>query len=78
MPSQERDEGCQAHNYEEWQASHPGSMSLVWHQDVPNRKSLTQLGIKSLRARLDMCAHGISSLLASYFIYWLDKAKVGT
>jgi hypothetical protein len=41
MPSQERDEGPQEYNDEEWQTSHSRRMPNLWHQDVQNRKGLT-------------------------------------
>ncbi len=40
VPRQERNEGCQSHCYEEWQASNPGGMSHLRNQDVPNRQRL--------------------------------------
>jgi len=40
MSGQERDEGCQSYNHEKWEASYAGSMSLMRHQNVPNRKGL--------------------------------------
>jgi hypothetical protein len=40
VPCQEGNEGCQGHNDEEWQASDPGCVLLMRHQDVPNRQEL--------------------------------------
>ena len=40
MPDQERNEGCQGHHYEEWQAGNSGCMSRVWDKDVQDREEL--------------------------------------
>jgi len=37
VSNQERNEGCQEHNHEEWQAGDPRYMSHMWDQDVQDR-----------------------------------------
>jgi len=41
MPRRKRNEGYEEHNHEEWQASNPGCMSIVWHHDDQNREGMT-------------------------------------
>jgi len=49
MPNQERNEGCQGHYHEEWQASHSRRMPGMWDQDVQNREGIEK--------RLEYCAY---------------------
>jgi hypothetical protein len=42
MPSQERNEGPQEYNHEEWQTGNSRRMPNLWHQDVQDRKGLIQ------------------------------------
>jgi len=47
VPCQEGNERCQEHNYEEWQASNPGCMPDLWHENVQNWKKLAHLLVNS-------------------------------
>jgi hypothetical protein len=38
MPRQEGNEERQSHHHEEWQASYPGRLPYLRHQDVQNRQ----------------------------------------
>ena len=40
VPHQKGNEGCQEHNYEEWEASYSGCVPDMQHQDVQNREGL--------------------------------------
>ena len=40
MPSQKGNEGCQEHNYEEWQTGNSRHMSHMRNENVQNRKKL--------------------------------------
>jgi len=40
MPSQERNEGCQGDNYEDWKASDSRRLPGMWDEDVQDRKEL--------------------------------------
>ena len=40
MPFQERDEGPQIYNDEEWKAGNSGYLSNMWDKDVPDWKGL--------------------------------------
>ncbi len=40
VQNQKRNEGCQGHHYEEWQAGNSGCMSRVWDKDVQDREEL--------------------------------------
>ena len=42
MQGQKRNEGCQSHYHEEWEASDSGCVSDVWDQDVQDRKGLSR------------------------------------
>ena len=49
MSFQERNQGCQGHNHEEWQAGNPGNMSGMWHKDVQNRLELDRFPQLNIR-----------------------------
>lgn len=40
MPYQKRNEGCQGHNYEEWETGDSRRVSGMWNKDVQNRQEL--------------------------------------
>ena len=40
MPDEERNEGPEEHNHEEWQAGYPGDVSNLRHEDVPYWKDI--------------------------------------
>jgi len=70
MQGQERNEGCQEHNHEEWQAGDSGCVSRVRNQDVQDREELRQiLQVSCLLGRLGI-SEKMSSLLFAHHTEW--------
>jgi len=67
MPCQKRDEGCQKHNHEKWQAGDSGCLSQLRYQDVQDREELALiLQLLGFGERLAICEQVASLLVADY------------
>jgi hypothetical protein len=71
VPGQEGNEERQGHNHEEWQASYPGSMQFVRHQDVQDREGLAAAPLEELSVK-DTERYLSKLCSVSFYITWVS------
>jgi hypothetical protein len=50
MQGEERNQGSQINNNEEWETGYPGDLPFMWYQDIQDRQ-----GINSYGGQWDRC-----------------------